>query len=49
MKNGDYYARLFKLHHCVGSRKFAEQVAKIQADVIEALKQKELDKSKNEK
>lgn len=33
-KNGDYYARAFKLHHCIGSKSFASQVARIQADAI---------------
>lgn len=33
-KDGDFYARLFKLHHCIGNKHFAAQVARIQADAI---------------
>lgn len=33
-KDGDYYARLFKLHHCIGNKHFAAQVAQIQADTL---------------
>jgi hypothetical protein len=35
MKTADQWAREFKLHHCIGSRKFAEQVKKIQENAIQ--------------
>lgn len=34
LKDGNHYARVFKLHHCIGSESFARQVARIQSDAI---------------
>jgi len=35
----DDWARIFKLHNCIGNKKFAEQVKQIQQNVIDSLKE----------
>jgi hypothetical protein len=34
MKNPDDWARIFKLHNCIGNDRFAKQVKAIQEDAI---------------
>lgn len=36
MKSADDWARMFKLHSCVGNKKFAKQIEQIQADTIKS-------------
>lgn len=40
LKTPDDYARQFKLHHCIGNRKFAEQIQLVQKEAMEAEREK---------
>jgi len=38
MKTSDEWAKEFKLHSCIGNKKFQKQIKKIQDDIIKRIK-----------
>lgn len=39
VKTPDEWAREFKLHHCIGNKKFAAQIRRVQKEAYQAARQ----------